>query len=106
MVTQRQHQAHIKVYIRAVIAIALIVMWSLAALTGFLLYLAPSGPHSGWMVVFFLTKGQWKDSHFWISVAATLITMLHIAVDWRALKGCTRYLTSIDRSSGICRKDE
>ena len=102
MVTQPQRHAHTKAYIRAIIAILLILMWSLAALTGFILYMAPSGPHSGWIMIFFLTKGQWKDVHFWTSVVASLITVSHIAVDWRALKGCMRYLTSIDRSTGIC----
>lgn len=102
MVTQRQHQAQTKAYIRAIIAIALITVWGLAALTGFLLYLAPSGPHSGWLIILFLTKGQWQNVHFWTSVLALIITIVHVAVDWRALKGCIRYLATVDRSSGIC----
>ncbi len=101
MVTQRQRQAQTKAYIRAVIAITLIVGWNLAVLIGFLLYLVPSDLPSDWPVIFFLTRGEWKDVLFWTSVLATLITVIHLAVDWLVLQGCIRYLVSADRSSGI-----
>lgn len=93
----RQH-AQRKARMRALIAIALIVLWGLAAMTGFLLYLAPTGPRSGRLILLFLTKAQWGDVHFWMSIAASAITIVHIAIDWRALKACVRYLTSVDRS--------
>jgi hypothetical protein len=102
MVTQHQYQAQTKAYVRAVIAITLIVGWNLAVLTSFLLYLGPSDPRSGWLVIFFLTKGEWKDVLFWTGMLATLITVIHLAVDWLVLQGCIRYLDSADRSSGIC----
>ena len=60
----------VKVYARAVVAIMLITVWSLVALTGLLLWLAPEGRQSGQIPLLFdLTKSAWGDIHFWIAVA-------------------------------------
>jgi hypothetical protein len=88
----------VKVYSRALIALALIAAWSFAAVSGFLLWLAPSGPRSGWQVLAFgLTKHQWGSVHFWTSVGALAVTVIHLIIDWRALRACLRHLTSIHR---------
>ena len=92
----------VKLYTRAVVAIMLITTWCLAALTGFLLWLAPTGPRSGQMPLLFeMTKSEWGDIHFWISVAAIVVTLLHMVVDWRALRGVIRYMISVHRSPDI-----
>lgn len=84
--------------LRAWVAMTLIVVWSLAAFSGFLLWLAPSRPRSGWQVLFLgLTKHQWGDVHFWVSVAAPGVTTAHVMSDRRALCSCLRYLTSVHR---------
>lgn len=88
-----------KARLRALIAMTLIVLWVLAALTGFLLYVAPAGPRSGGLIMFILTKAQWADVHFWLSVAASLVTIMHIVIDWKALTACVRFLTSVERTS-------
>lgn len=75
----------------------LLVAWSLSALTGFLLYAAPTGPRSGWTVLLFLTKSGWGDVHFWISVAAVIVTAVHLVIDRKALKSVVRFLTSTER---------
>jgi hypothetical protein len=99
------HQIKVKVYARAVVAIMLIIVWSLIALTGFLLWLAPSGPQSGHQPLLLgLTKQDWGDVHFWIGVATAVVTLLHIIIDWRALRGVIRYLTSTHRGSGTISK--
>ncbi|NTV65947.1 MAG: DUF4405 domain-containing protein [Oscillochloris sp.] len=95
----RHRQSAQKARLRALIAMALIVLWILAALTGFLLYVAPAGPRSGSLIMFLLTKAQWADVHFWLSVAASLVTVIHIAIDWKALTACVRFLTSVERTS-------
>ena len=88
----------VKVYSRAVVAIMLITVWSLVALTGLLLWLAPSGPQSGRQLLLLgLTKGEWGDVHFWIGVAVLTVTLVHIIIDWKALRGVIRYLTSVHR---------
>ncbi|QMS92077.1 hypothetical protein HUN01_32400 [Nostoc edaphicum CCNP1411] len=44
-----RHPVNPKAYVRAVIAIALLISWSLAAFTGFLLWFAPRGArNAGW----------------------------------------------------------
>jgi hypothetical protein len=91
----------LKVYARAVVAVLLIVTWILVALTGLLLWLAPEGPRSGQIALLLgLTKGEWGDIHFWIAVATFIVTVLHIIIDWKALRGVIRYLTSAHRRSG------
>jgi hypothetical protein len=95
--TNYQHIARVKAQTRAAIAFALIVLWAISALTGFLLYIAPTGPRSGRLVLLFLTKAAWGDVHFWISIAAGIITIIHIMIDWKALKACMRFLVSTER---------
>jgi hypothetical protein len=98
-IPERHRQSGQKARLRALIALTLIVLWILAALTGFLLYVAPAGPHSGGLIMFILTKAQWANLHFWLSIAASLVTMTHIVIDWKALTGCVRFLTSVERKS-------
>jgi hypothetical protein len=95
--TNYQHIARVKAPTRAVIASALIVLWAVSALTGFLLYVAPTGQRSGRLILLFLTKGAWGDVHFWISLAAGIVTIIHVAIDWKALKACMRFLVSTER---------
>ncbi|HEX76697.1 MAG TPA: DUF4405 domain-containing protein [Dehalococcoidia bacterium] len=95
---EKGHPIKIKVYARAIVAILLITVWSLVALSGLILWLAPSGPRSGRQLLLLgLTKGEWGDMHFWIAVATFLVTIVHIAVDWKALRGVIRYLVSVHR---------
>ena len=88
----------IKIYARAVVALLLITAWSLVALSGLVLWLAPSGSRSGRQLLLLgLTKGEWSDVHFWIAVATFVVTAVHIIIDWKALRGVVRYLTSTHR---------
>lgn len=98
----RKRPVKMKVYARSVVAILLIIVWSLIAITGVLLWLAPSGRRSGQIELLFgLTKGEWGDVHFWIGVATLVITFIHVVIDWRALRGVIRYLIATHRESGI-----
>lgn len=92
-----RRRASRRAYARAVIAFGLFVVWGLSAFTGFLLWLAPQGPQAGRVVLLGLTKGQWGDVHFWVSVVALVVTVVHVVVDWRALRGYMRYVTSVHR---------
>ena len=92
----------VKVYTRAIVAILLITVWSLSAFTGLLLWLAPEVRRSGQQVLLFdLTKHEWGDIHFWVCVAVVVITITHIIIDWKALRGVLRYLTSAHRRPQI-----
>jgi hypothetical protein len=90
----------LKIYARAVTAILLIVTWSLIIMSSVILYLAPSGSRSGQQPLMFgITKTAWGDIHFWIGVATVAVTLIHIIIDWKALRGVIRYLTSTHRVS-------
>ena len=92
-----RRRASRKAYARAIIAIVLFVTWGLSAFTGFLLWLAPHGQQSGRVVLLGLTKGEWGDIHFWFAVATFVVTVTHIIIDWKALRGCVRYLATTHR---------
>lgn len=102
IIEQRQRSARMKARARAIIAMALFVLWGISALTGFLLYIAPSGPRSGRVVLLLLTKQAWGDVHFWISIAAGIVTVIHVIVDWKALRACVRFLVSTERGQTPC----
>ena len=92
----------VKVYARAVVAIILIIVWSLAAFTGLLLWLAPSVPRAGHQLLLLeLTKSEWGDIHFWVCVVVLGVTIVHIIIDWKALRGVIRYLTSVHRAPKV-----
>ena len=80
----------------------MIALWAIVALTGFLLEFAPSGQRSGRLFILALTKAQWGDIHYWMSIAAGALTIIHLMVDWKALKACARYLVSSERGESPC----
>lgn len=89
-----------KLYARGIVAISLITAWSLSAFTGIILWLAPEGPRSGQKLLLLdLTKREWGDIHFWVCIAVVIVTVTHMIIDWRALRGVIRYLTSVHRES-------
>jgi hypothetical protein len=47
--------------------------------------------------VLLLTKREWGDVHFWVSVAAAVVTVVHLAVDRKALKSVVHFLVSTER---------
>ncbi len=56
------------------------------------------------LLLFDLTKSEWGDIHFWVAVAVLIVTLVHIIIDWKALRGVIRYLISIHRERGIDQK--
>ena len=87
-----------KVYARAVTAIVLIVTWLMSAFSGLILWLAPEGRQSGkQQLLLDITKENWGDIHFIISVAVMVVTIAHVIIDWKALRGVIRYMTSVHR---------
>ena len=94
--------ANPKGYVRAVVAIALLVSWSLAVFTGFLLWFAPTGPRTGRLpLLLALTRHQWGDIHFITSVIAFNVTIIHLVVDWRALRAVIGYLVIVHRQNNL-----
>jgi hypothetical protein len=92
----------VRIYARAVVGLLLIIVWALVALSGLVLWLAPSGPRSGTLSLLLgLSKSEWSDVHFWIAIATYVVTILHIIIDWKTLRGVVRYLTSAHRRDRI-----
>ena len=93
-----RREINYRTYLRAAIALAMMVVWSLVTISGFLLWLAPDGPRSGHRLLLLgLTKREWGELHTWFSFIAIAITVAHLVVDWRALCGCMKYLASVHR---------
>lgn len=96
-----RRRARQRARLRAVVAVWLFVLWGSSAVTGFLLYAAPTGRRSGQVTYVLFTKATWGDIHFWVSVAAGIVTILHVVIDWRALRACARFLRSTDRPAEL-----
>ena len=89
-----------KVYARAIIAISLITVWILSAFSGLILWLAPEVRQAGKQPLLFgIIKSEWGEIHFWICVTVVIVTIVHIIIDWKALRGVIRYLTSVHRDT-------
>ncbi len=86
--------------LRAGIGITLIAVWSVATVTGVLLYVAPTGRRSGQNdLLFGLTKTTWGDVHWWVSLVAVGVTIAHVIVDWRTFRACVRHVVHARTSS-------
>lgn len=97
---RQKRKIKVKVYLRAVTAIGLITVWLLSAFSGLILWLAPEVRQAGKLPLLFgITKENWGDIHFWICIAVVVITIVHIIIDWRALRGVIRYMTSVHRDT-------
>ena len=87
-----------KSYARAWVAVGLIGAWAIVTVSGVLLWLAPAGMRSGQAELFMgLTKHEWGDIHWWVAVATVAVTMVHMVIDWKALKGALKYMVSVHR---------
>ena len=93
----RPIKTRIRIYTRATTDIFLVLLWLPATFTGVILWepagLVPEGPGKGERIMLWgLTTAEWGTVHWWISVAAVAMTLLHIALDFKAFKGAVKYL--------------
>ena len=93
MATMKSWQARVRPYV----AVAMLGLWAVAAITGILLWVAPEGRQAGQRELLAgVTRTVWGDVHLWFSLAASAVTVVHLAVDWRALAGAVRHLMQPD----------
>lgn len=98
---RKPRQINVRTYFRAIVAVAMMVVWSLVTISGFLLWSVPHGPRAGAQILLLnLTKREWGELHVWSSVIAIGITIVHLVIDWRSLCGCVKYLASVHRVGG------
>jgi len=84
-----KHKINFKIYIRAIIAIIMLLVWVLVGFSGLILWLAPEGPRSGRIPLLFdMTKSDWREVHLWIAVITLVMTMIHVIIDWRHCGQC------------------
>ncbi|RPJ63475.1 MAG: DUF4405 domain-containing protein [Dehalococcoidia bacterium] len=91
-----------KIYIRAVIAIIMLAVWLLVAVSGVVLWLAPEGQRSGRIPLLFdMTKSDWKEVHLWLAAIMVAITVIHVIIDWKTLRAVIKYMVSVHRNTAI-----
>ncbi|BAZ02502.1 hypothetical protein NIES37_65150 [Tolypothrix tenuis PCC 7101] len=76
-----KRNSQLKIYFHLVDILALITCWTLAFLTGFLLWFLPTGNSVNRVAWFFgLLKHEWGKLHLFMSVIALCITTIHIVI--------------------------
>jgi hypothetical protein len=92
---------NIRTYFRAIVAVAMMLVWSLVTISGFLLWSVPHGPCSSAQILLLnLTKREWANCMSGSVSSQIGITFVHLVIDWRALCGCVKYLASVHRVGG------
>jgi hypothetical protein len=75
--------------LRMCVSLLLVVLWLITGVTGVMLFLAPSAG-SGRAV----HASRAAMLHTYFGLASLALSMVHIALNWRALKAYLRRLTS------------
>ncbi|RLE64949.1 MAG: hypothetical protein DRJ38_04600 [Thermoprotei archaeon] len=70
--------------IRIIVVILLLILGTLSALTGVILYTAPRGSGES-AIAFGLPKRNWSTLHTYLSFGATGVAVVHLYINWRAL---------------------
>lgn len=87
---------------KALIAISLLISWSLVLLSGLLMWAAPHGQGMGNDAFLLgLTRHDIGDIHLIIALIAVVITIFHVIVDWKAFKGLLRYLRKVSYQASL-----
>lgn len=99
---ESKRKINLKIYIRAVVAIVMLLTWVLVGCSGLILWLAPEGRRSGRVPLLFdMTKSDWREVHLWIAVITLVMTIIHIIIDWKTLRAVLKYMVSVHREINI-----
>jgi len=97
-----QNKPNIKIITKALIAISLLICWSLVLISGLLMWAAPHGQGMGnEPFLLGLTRHDIGDIHLTIALIAVVITIIHVIIDWKAFKGLLRYLTKVNSQASL-----
>lgn len=87
-------------YVRAVVAVAMIGAWAVAAASGLLLWLAADGRGAGRLPLLFgATKHTWGDIHVAVAFLAVILTLTHLVVMRRGVLAYARLLFTGQRNA-------
>ena len=89
----RRRRTKTTVIIRLTLSLTLIITGVLLGLTGILMWLSPTGQHSGSTILFLgLSKDEMGDVHFYLSMITMFVALAHIVLSWKIIRGYFRYL--------------
>lgn len=81
------------VYTKGVIGLLLLVVWSIVAVTGFIMWMAPHGQGTGSQSFLLnMSRHDWGELHFWFAVTAVVVTIVHIVVDWKPFVSSLKHI--------------
>ena len=87
-------------HVRAVVAVAMIGAWAVAAASGLLLWLAADGRGAGKLPLLFgATKHTWGDIHVAVAFLAVILTLTHLIVMRRGVLAYARLLFTGQRNA-------
>ncbi|MGB9706146.1 MAG: DUF4405 domain-containing protein [Pyrobaculum sp.] len=72
-------------FIRAVVIYLLATAGIMLALSGLVLYFAPSGPGSGHQIILGATKDMWKNIHTYAAFSILAFAAAHVVLNRRSL---------------------
>ena len=67
-----------RITVRVTLFYSMLLLGVLTLVTGFILYLWPSGPRSGQLFFLGLNKGGWGEWHTYITLVAIALIALHL----------------------------
>jgi len=71
--------------VRQVVSISFLVLWVIVVISGLPLFLGPKGVGSGEVLIWGLSKNDWRFIHTYCGFAAVAVSVIHIALNWRCL---------------------
>ena len=72
------------------IDLILIILFLISAISGFIIWIFPHGPHSSMIKFLGILKYQWKILHAWISLLFIIFVLIHLILHWKWLLQMTK----------------
>ena len=93
-------RAKANIYVRAVVAMAMIGTWAVTAASGLLLWLAADGRAAGRLPLLFgVSKHSWVDIHSAVAFLAVILTLTHLVFMRRGVLAYARLLVTGQRNA-------
>jgi hypothetical protein len=95
-------EMNLRSYLSFSVVAALMVVWILAAWSGFLLGVVPDATGDSHRVLLLgYTRAEWGLIHSWLSVLAVFISAIEIMISWKSLREGIGYLTEAKSERSI-----
>lgn len=84
--------------------VTLLVMLAMVCTGLVMKYALPPGSGGKGLVLWSLTRHEWGDVHFWLSVAIAALLVLHVLLHWAWVCGTVRRLMGLAQPTGRARR--